>query len=288
MSIGFIGLGTMGVPMARNLLRAGIRLVVWNRTASKCKPLAAEGARVAVSVTELFDSASIILLMLLDERAIDAVLERGTPGFEARVVGKTLVNLGTTSAQYSRALEQDLLGAGGQYVEAPVSGSRTPAERGALVGMVAGNDTAVAAVRPLLVPLCAKVFACGEAPNALRMKLAVNHYLIAMVAALGETVQSARAAGVDLRLLQEVLDAGPMASDVSRIKLDKLVRGDFSPQASVHDAGKIAHLSYEQAVAGGAHAPLLRCCVALYESAEAAGWESMDMIAATRTLEACQ
>src|SRR5204863_1145983 len=115
------------------------------------------------------------------------------------------------------------------YVEAPVSGSRVPAERGALVGMVSGNPTAIQSIEPLLAPLCAKVFACGRVPNALRTKLAVNHFLITMVAALGETTQAARAAGIDLSILQEVLDAGPMASDVSRIKLDKLVRGDFSP-----------------------------------------------------------
>jgi 3-hydroxyisobutyrate dehydrogenase len=284
MSVGFIGLGKMGAPMAANLLRAGIPLSVWNRTAECSKTLEAAGACVAASVAELFASVSIILLMLLDEQAIDAVLERGTVGFDARVAGKIIVNLGTTSAQYSSALEQDLMRAAGHYVEAPVSGSRGPAERGALVGMVAGQRHCVARVKPLLEPLCAKVFNCGLVPSAIRTKLAVNHFLISMVAALGETVACARAAGVDLSVLQEVLDAGPMASDVSRLKLDKLIRADFSPQASIQDAGKIARMVFAQTTAANARAPLMACCVELYRAAEASGWQDLDMIATSKTL----
>ena len=285
MSIGFIGLGKMGAPMAANLLRAGIPLIVWNRNAEKSKTFEAGGARVAASVAELFNSASIILMMLLDQQAIDAVLERGTIRFDALVPGKTLVNLGTTSAKYSSELELDLVRAGGRYVEAPVSGSRVPAERGELVGMVAGHGHSVAAAMPLLEPLCAKVFNCGLVPGAVRTKLSVNHFLISMVAALGETVACAMAAGVDLSILQKVLDAGPMASDVSRLKLDKLIRGDFSPQASVQDAGKIARLVFAQTTATGSRAPLMECCIKLYQSAEEIGWQDLDMIAATLTLE---
>ncbi|MGH8050797.1 MAG: NAD(P)-dependent oxidoreductase [Arenimonas sp.] len=285
LSVGFIGLGKMGMPMATNLLRAGIPLIVWNRSVQKCKALEANGAQISTSIAELFASTSIILVMLLNEQAIDTVLERGTLGFNALVAGKTLVNLGTTSAEYSKGLEQDVLSASGYYVEAPVSGSSVPAERGELVGMMAGHARSVELVRPLLNPLCSKVFNCGLVPCAVRTKLAVNHFLISMVAALGETVTSAKAAGIDLSVLQEVLDAGPMASDVSRLKLGKLIGGDFSPQASVQDAGKIARLVFAQTLAAGARAPLMECCVELYRSAEATGWQDLDMIAATRTLE---
>jgi 3-hydroxyisobutyrate dehydrogenase len=283
--VGFIGIGTMGLPLASNLLRAGFVLTVWNRSDAKCDPLVELGARKAATVREVFDRSSIVLVMLLNETAIDAALQRGTGAFERMVRGKTLVNLGTTSPAYSLELETEVVRAGGQYVEAPVSGSRLPAERGALVGMIAGPGPALARVRPLLAPLCSRVFSCGCVPGAMRMKLAVNHYLIAMVAALGEAFQSARAAGVDLQVLREALDAGPMASEVSRTKLDKLLRGDYSPQAAVHDAGKIARLSLAQAQESGALAPLMKRCVLLYEAAEQAGWGSLDMIAATRTLE---
>ena len=282
--LGFIGTGTMGLPMALNLLRAGHPLVVWNRSAFKCEALVEAGARPAPNAAEVFEAAPIVLMSLANEGAIDEVLERGRLAFTMQLRGRTLVNLGTTSAQYSARLEADVVEAGGHYVEAPVSGSRMPAERGALVGMVAGHAPAVACIRPLLAPLCARVLACGAVPGAMRTKLAVNHYLIAMVAALGESVQAARAAQVDLELLREALDAGPMASEVSRLKLDKMLRGDYSAQASVQDAGTIAQLSLSQALSNGGEAPLLQACVGLYQAAERAGWRGLDMIAATRTL----
>jgi 3-hydroxyisobutyrate dehydrogenase len=285
-SVGFIGTGKMGFPMAANLLRAGIELVVWNRTAGKSQPLAAQGARLASSVPELMGAASTVLVMLANEAAIDATFGRGTPVFDQLLRDRRLVNLGTTSAGYSRQLEQDVIRAGGLYVEAPVSGSREPAVRGALVGMFSGSPAAIQGVELLLSPLCTRMFACGPVPHALRTKLAVNHFLITMVAALGETVHAARAAGIDLSVLQDVLDAGPMASDVSRTKLAKLVRGDFSPQASLHDAGTIAELALAQATQAGAPAPLMQACVSLYQGARQAGWSDLDMIAATRTLEA--
>lgn len=277
MSIGFVGVGTMGLPMASNLLRAKASLQVWNRTAARCAPLVRLGAQVADSMDALCRGSHVILLMLLDERAIDAVLGRSTPAFQERVRGRLLVHLGTTSPQFSQALEQDLRANGARYVEAPVSGSRVQAERGELIGMVSGDDDAVSEALHLLDPLCRQVFRCGAVPGALRMKLAVNHYLITMVTALAETVQAARATGIDTMLLRDILDAGPMASTVSRIKLDKLVRGDFSPQAAVRDVATIADLVAAQAEAAGADAPLIRACATLYRRARDEAYAGLDM-----------
>ena len=128
--VGFIGLGVMGEPMALNLARAGTALVVWNRTAAKNEVLRAAGARVATSPAEVFRQARVVILMLADDAAIDSVLGRGTPDFGANVAQHTIVHMGTTSPEYSRGLEADVRAAGGSYVEAPVSGSRKPAEAG--------------------------------------------------------------------------------------------------------------------------------------------------------------
>lgn len=276
---GFAGIGHMGLPMAANLLRAGVPLVIWSRRPASGEALLAQGAHRADDIDALCRQVDVLLLMLLDESAVDAVLGRGTPAFRERVAGKIVVQLGTTSAGFSQALHRDVMENGGDYVEAPVSGSRVPAEQGRLVGMVAGADAAVERVLPLLAPLCTRVFRCGAVPGALRMKLAANHYLIGMVTVLAETVHAARAAGVDLRLLQQVLDAGPMASDVSRLKLAKLVHEDFSPQAAIRDVGTIAQLVFDQVSAAGADTPLIRHCVDLYRAAEAAGHGEEDMAA---------
>ena len=277
MNVGFVGLGTMGLPMATNLLRAGLPLWLWNRTAERCAPLLGLGAHRAESIDALCRDAQTVLLMLFDEAALDAVLGRRTHAFGARVAGRTFVHLGTTSPAYSAALARDLETCGARYVEAPVSGSRVQAERGELIGMVSGSDDAVDAVLPLLASLCRRTFRCGAVPGALRMKLAVNHYLIAMVTALAETVHAARSGGVDTALLRDVLDAGPMASEVSRIKLDKLVRAEFAPQAAVRDVATIADLVLAQADGAGADAPLIRACATLYRRARDDGFGDLDM-----------
>ena len=145
--IGFIGLGSMGEPMALNLAKAGTPLLVWNRTPAKVRSLEAAGAAIAADAGEVFARADVIILMLVDGAAIDAVLGRGTRAFGARVKDRTIVHMGTTSPAYSRGLEADVWAAGGGYVEAPVSGSRKPAEAGQLVAMLARSSNRCVARR---------------------------------------------------------------------------------------------------------------------------------------------
>lgn len=279
MNVGFIGIGHMGEPMARNLLRAGVPLLVWNRSPDKCEALVDFGAEHAASLQDLFKRSTTVMLMLLDSDAIDAVLGRKTPAFAARVCGKIIVHLGTTSPDHSRELELDVIAAGGAYVEAPVSGSRQPAEQGQLIGMVAGHEDAVERILPLLPAFCARVFRCGLVPGALRMKLAANHYLIGMVTVLAETAHAAQHANVDLHTLRQILDAGPMASTVSRTKLDKLVGRDFAPQAAIRDVSTITDLVLSQCERSDQDTPLIRQCASLYRRALAAGHGDADMAA---------
>src|SRR4051812_20018688 len=111
----------MGQPMALNLVRAGTPVVVFNRSPARCEPLRAAGAQVAASPAEVFERAETVILMLADETAVDAVLGRGTPAFAARLAGRTVVHMGTTSPEYSAGLRDAVVAAGGRYVEAPVS-----------------------------------------------------------------------------------------------------------------------------------------------------------------------
>jgi 3-hydroxyisobutyrate dehydrogenase len=286
MVLGFVGLGLMGRPMALNLARAVPGLVVWNRTAHRAGPLAAAGARVAGGPREVFRRAEVVLLMLADEAAVDEVLGRGGADFEAFVGGRTIVHMGTTAPEYSRGLEADILRGGGRYVEAPVSGSRTPAEAGELVVMLAGEDSAVGAVRPLLAPMCRQSFVCGPVPGALLMKLSVNLYLITMVTGLVEAAHFASRHGLDLRQFVDVLDVGPMASSVSRVKAGKLVGGDFSAQAAALDVLKNNRLVAEAARRSGVASPLLDVCHALFDETVALGHGGSDMVAVLRAIEA--
>ena len=272
-TLGFIGLGNMGSAMALNLARSGAELVVWNRTPDKADALAAAGGRVraAASSAEVFARAPIVFLMLANGGAIDAVLSRGEPGFADLVRGRTIVHMGTTAPDYSRGLEADIVAAGGRYVEAPVSGSRVPAEQ--------GDPAAVAEVEPLLRPMCERTFVCGAVPQALRMKLAVNLFLITTVTGLAEAVHFAEGHGVDLGVFRAIVDAGPMASKVSRLKLAKLVERDYAVQASVADVHMNTRLIHEAARAAGIASPLLDRCRALFARAEELGHGTADMAA---------
>ncbi|MCT2584369.1 NAD(P)-dependent oxidoreductase [Actinophytocola sp. S1-96] len=279
MGTGFIGLGLMGEPMARNLVRAGVPLVVWNRT-----PGASVGAEVAGSPEEVFERCDVVVLMLADGAAIDEVLGRGTTRFRM-VAGRTVVHMGTTSADCSRELEADVLAAGGRYAEAPVSGSRKPAEDAELVAMLAGASDTTEAVRPLLAPMCRQVVDCGAVPNGMAMKLAVNLYLITMVTGLAESFHFAERHGLDLETFLGILDAGPMASSVSRVKSDKLVARDFTPQAAISNVRYNNELIAASARAAGVASPLLDVCHRLFAETEALGHGALDMAAVIRAVE---
>ncbi len=285
-SVGFIGLGFMGEPMALNLVRAGTPVTVWNRSPEALQRLVEAGAQAAASAQQLMAQVDIVILMLVDQEAMDAVLDRNGPTFARRVKDRIVVHMGTTAASYSSALEKDILAAGGRYVEAPVSGSRKPAEAGQLVGMLAGEPDAVALVRPLLKPICRETTVCGAVPNALLMKLSVNLFLISMVTGLAEAVHFAEGHGLDTGQLMAVLNAGPMASDVSRVKLAKLTQRDMAAHASIADVLKNNRLVAEAARQRNLASPLLDICHSLYGESLAMGHGKDDMVAVLLAYEA--
>lgn len=283
--VGFLGLGVMGRPMALNLARAGTPVTVWNRTPERCDPVRAAGAKVAQSAAEVCGQAEVVILMLVDGPAIDGTLGRGTPAFASNVADRTVVHMGTTSPEYSRGLEAAVRAAGGRYVESPVSGSRKPAEAGELVAMLAGEPSAVEQVRPLLRPMCRQTVVCGPAPNALLMKLAVNVFLITMVTGLAEATHFAARHGLDLAQFADVLDTGPMASNVSRTKVRKLIGADFAVEASISNVLENNRLIADQARATGIASPLLDVCHTLYDETLTLGLGETDMAAVIRAIE---
>jgi 3-hydroxyisobutyrate dehydrogenase len=287
--VGFLGLGVMGQPMAVNLARhlAGrTPLTVWNRTAARCEAAREAGARIAGTPGEVLRDSDVVFVMLADGAAMDAVLARGTDAFAGQVAGRTIVHMGTTSPGYSRALEAEVLAAGGRYVEAPVSGSRGPAQDGQLVAMLAGDAQAVDTVRPLLAPMCRDAVGCGPVPDALLTKLSVNLFLITMVTGLSEAFHFADRHGLDRDRFLAVLDAGPMASAVSRAKAPKLRDRDFAVQAAALDVLKNNRLIAEAARDARLASPLLDVCHALFDETVGLGHGGGDMVAVLHAIEA--
>jgi 3-hydroxyisobutyrate dehydrogenase len=226
----------------------------------------------------VFERCRTVVLMLAHDQAIDEVLGRTRTSFGVPVEGRTVVNMGTLAPSRSASLAAQLEGAGATYCEAPVSGSRVPAENGQLVAMLAGDPSALDRVETLLEPLTSAVFRCGEVPLALETKLAVNVFLIATVTALAESVAFAERCGVDVTVLRGILDAGPMASAVSRGKLAKLLDDDRSPQASVSDVLYNNRLILDAARGRDAAMPLLSACEALFARAQSLGLGATDMV----------
>lgn len=273
--------------MARRLATSGTPLVVWSRTPAHCDDAVAAGAQQADNRDDVFRRCGVVLLMLATDEAIDAVLGRNTAEFDARVAGRVVVHMGTTTPEYAAGLGRDITRAGGTYVEAPVSGSRVPAENGEPVVMVSGPADAVERVRDVVAPLCRSVVACGTQPgSALRLKLAVNAYLVTTVAALAEAAHLAQRLGLELETFVEIVNAGQLASPVARVKGAKLVQRDFTAQAAIHDVRKNSRLVLDAARAASTAAPLVEAADRLYAETLAQGHGQADMAAVVLALQA--
>ncbi|ATY61637.1 NAD binding NADP oxidoreductase coenzyme [Cordyceps militaris] len=276
MRVGFIGLGSMGTPMALNLAKH-FPVTVWNRSAAKYAPFHGTSARIADSPTAVAQQSDVVFTMLFDDAAYRALF---TPAFASALRGTTVVNTSSVSVGCSRALDAQVRRAGGRFLEMPVSGSRVPAEQGQLVGMLAGDADAARRVAPLLRAITKTAVYCGDDIGAgLRTKFATNLFLITMTAGLAESMHLARKMGLDVAALAQVLDAGPMASAYSRQKVAKMLAEDWAPQAAVADCYNLTELVRQAAVEVGAQTPLMTVCNALYREAVDRGFGGDDMIA---------
>lgn len=231
MKTGFIGLGIMGSAMAANLLKAGFAVTVWNRSADKCVPLAAQGALVADSPRAAAEACDIVFAMMATPQAVEAVRD-GENGIIAGLTrGKGYVDMSTVDADTSRTSARLAQERGALFLEAPVAGSRKPAEDGALTIMTAGNRKLYEQSLPALEKMGRKILFLGETGNAARMKLANNLVMGGMLTALSEGLALAAGCGLDTAQLLEVLDSGALANPMFRMKGEMIARNGEFPTA---------------------------------------------------------
>ncbi|PTB48697.1 hypothetical protein M431DRAFT_513486 [Trichoderma harzianum CBS 226.95] len=280
MSVGFLGLGVMGTPMALNLCRR-FPTTVWNRTASKCAALVQAGAGLGQTPAKVVEQSDVIFTMMFDGPAIRSVID---DDFRKALRGKTLVNTSSVSVEFSQSLAKEVQEAGGNFIEMPVSGSKVPAETGNLVGMMAGDQAECERIRPFVEPITSAAVYCGPIGAGLKTKYAVNIFLITVTAGLAESMNLARAQGLNLEAFSSVLDAGPLASAYSKIKLAKMAKQDWSAQAAVKDCYNSTELIWTAAKAAEAKTPLIQVCNSLYKQAIDSGLEDEDMIAVYKVL----
>lgn len=228
-TIGFLGLGIMGRAMAKNLLTAGFKIVVWNRSAEKCAELAALGAKVAATPAEVTSSCQITFAMLADPAAAHEVCFSAGGALAGIGAGRGYVDMSTVDADTAREIGAAISGKGGSFLEAPVSGSKKPAEDGTLIILAAGERRLFDRALPYFEKMGKKSLFLGELGRGAQMKLIVNMTMGGMMTIFCEALALAEKAGLSSTDLLEVIDAGAMANPMFKMKGAQIVQGAFNP-----------------------------------------------------------
>lgn len=272
--------------MARNLCRAGHGVTVYNRTPSRCDALRPLGIEVADSARQAIEVSEAVILMVPSHVEVDQALQRTPQGsVVAPVRGKIIVLMATVAPAYSAELARSLEAAGARYVEAPVSGSKQPAEAAQLVILAsAAQESDIDDVQPIFDAIGKKTVRCGPVPTAMRMKLANQLLLIACFEAISEATHFAAGIGLDVPLFLEMAQAGPLANDVLRSKVAKLIADDFTQQAPIRHVAKDIGLVCEEAAQRGVWLPIATVNHSLFAEAMAAGQAQDDAIGIVKIL----
>jgi len=284
MKVSLIGLGIMGEPIARNLLKAGFSLTVFNRSLIKSNPFKGL-AVIAGSAQEAISASDVTILVVPSEKEIDEVLHVVDSRIQAQIKNKIIVNIATVAPEYSERISIEITAAGGNYIEAPVSGSRKPAEEGNLVILAAGEDTYIDRIQHIFSAIGKTTLRCGAPPNAMRMKLANNLLLIGMLEAFVEAYHFAHQIGVDTEQFLNLILSGQMANDFFRTKATKLLTDDFTQQAALRNVAKDTHLICQEAKRNGIHIPVALVNESLFKQAFEAGLGDEDIIAVMKIFE---
>ncbi|KAH7670799.1 Glyoxylate reductase protein [Dioscorea alata] len=229
MEIGFLGLGIMGKAMAVNLLRHGFKVTVWNRTLSKCEELAAEGASIEETPAAVIKKCKYTIAMLSDPSAALSVVFDKDGVLEVICDGKGYIDMSTVDPDTSLKISEAIEHKGGYFLEAPVSGSKKPAEDGQLVILAAGKKELYEEIIPAFDVLGKKSFYLGQVGNGAKMKLVVNMIMGSMMNAFSEGLCLADRSGLSCQTLLDVLDLGGIANPMFKMKGPTMLQSSYSP-----------------------------------------------------------
>jgi 3-hydroxyisobutyrate dehydrogenase len=218
MKVGIAGTGRMGAAIAARLMGLGHELTVWNRTAEKTKELAAAGAKVAASPTALAGSADVVITILTDEKAIEALYSGSQGLLSGGVTGKLFIEMSTVRPEVEVALAGKVKQKQAAMIDCPVGGTTGPAREGKLFGFVGGEDADVARARPLLDQMCRRAEHVGPVGSGARMKLAINLPLFVYWQALGEALLLCRCLKIEPERLMSILADTSGTANVLKVR----------------------------------------------------------------------
>ncbi|WJH35124.1 NAD(P)-dependent oxidoreductase [Paenibacillus sp. CC-CFT747] len=276
-SVGFIGLGTMGFPMARNLIKKGYPLTVYNRTPEKAAELVALGAVQVDTPAEAARAAEVLFTNVSDDAALLELLQREGGILEGARTGLTVVDCSTVAPETSRTAAQELAKRGAGFLDAPVTGSRPGAENGTLVFMVGGSEELLNRHMDLFETLGSRILHMGPSGAGSYTKLAHNTIVGINAAALVEGMSFAAKAGVDPDKLLTIILNGGAGSKQAELKGRKIIEHDFSVQFSLGLMLKDMLLAARETARFQMPSPMLHSATSLYQMGLAKGLGQQDL-----------
>jgi len=281
MRIAFLGLGIMGRAMATNLAKAGHEVMVWNRTPGK----QVEGATAAATPAEAARGAEIVWMCVSDTKAVESVLFGPGGVQESLAQGMTVVDSSTISPSSTRKFAERVRARGAEYVDAPVTGSKTGAESATLLFIVGGEDGAIEKLKPLFAVMGKKFFRMGETGKGQAAKLAMNLQIALIYEGFAEALTLATKLGVSAETLLPLIEASMVRSGVVDYKAPFVLKRDFSPNFPLRLMHKDILLMLEAAREARTKLPALETVEEIYEMATEDGHQDLDYAATLTLLE---
>jgi 3-hydroxyisobutyrate dehydrogenase len=273
MQIGIAGIGKMGAAIVQRLIEVGHKVMAWNRSADKLRPVTAAGAAVAGSPQELAQANDAVITILTDAAAIDAVYNGASGLLAGDVRGKLFIEMSTVPPQGQVALAEKVRAQGAALVECPVGGSTGPARQGKLIGLMGAEPADAARARPILEQLCRRLEHCGPVGTGSVMKLTINMPLMIYWQALGEALALCRPLGLDPARIMDLLSdtsGGPNVLKVRGAGVAAMLKGgDGGPVTfDVDSAIKDLRTMLGEGRARGVELPLVERTLACYQEAK--------------------
>lgn len=274
-SVAVLGTGIMGAGMAKNLAKAGFGVAVWNRTRGRAEALADDGARVAESVADAVSDADVVVTMLFDEAAITDAMGEALPAMKD---GAVWVQSATVGVEGAERLAELAGAAGVAFVDAPVMGTRQPAEQGTLT-ILAGCPAEVRdAVAPVFDAIGSETVWVGERPgHGQRLKLVMNSWVLTLVGGTAQAIDLARGLGLDPQLFLDTISGAGTDSAYAQLKGAAMIAGEYPPAFPLEGAAKDSGLIGDALQSSGVNAVLMDALRDRFEAAVAAGHGAEDM-----------
>jgi len=275
--VAVLGTGIMGAGMARSLARSGFDVAAWNRSAEKARTLADDDITVVEKPEEAVAGASVVVTMLFDAASVEGVM---TGALDAMAGGAVWAQTSTVGLDGTAELAALARAHGVGFVDAPVLGTRQPAEQGQLTVLAAGPADLRDAVAPVFEAIGTKTVWVGEEPGAAhRLKLVVNAWVFSVVAGTAQSITLAERLGLDPQLFLDTIAGGALDAPYVQLKGRAMIAGDYPPAFAVDGALKDSGLIGDALRASGADDRLITAVNALFADVAAAGRDGEDMAA---------